>query len=67
MKAEGARILAEDIKDNGVLSKLTFSGDASGYTDESRNSKPVTVEVGMSELDCSGAILQASGATILAA
>ena len=39
---------------NGALSKMTFSGSYS-------SSKPVTVEVGMTELDCSGAILQASG------
>ena len=46
--------------DSGALSKMTFSGDA-------KKSKPVTVEVNMTELDCSGAVLQASGATILAA
>ena len=60
IQAEGARILAEDIKDMGALSKLIFSGG-------DRESKEVTVEVGMPELDCSGAILQAPGATILAA
>ena len=44
---------------NGALSKLTFSGD-------SRNSKPVTVEAGMTEVDCSGKLLMASGAIVLA-
>ena len=60
LKPEDAILIAEDIKDKGALSKFTFSGDRS-------DSKPVTVEVGMTELDCSGAILQAPGAMILAA
>ena len=60
LEAEGAAIVAPALEDNGTLAKFTFSGD-------SNKSKPVTVEVGMTELDCSGAILQASGATILAA
>ena len=59
LKAEGAAIVAPALEDNGELSKLTFSGDYS-------SSKPVTVEVDMTELDCSGAALGASGATILA-
>ena len=46
--------------DRGALSKFTFSGD---WTD----SKPVTVEVGMTEADLSGALLGPGGATILAA
>ena len=50
---------AEDMKDMGSLSKFTFSGDH-------RESKPVTVEVGMTEADFSGALLQQSGAMILA-
>ena len=50
----------EDMKDMGSLSKFTFSGDH-------RESKPVTVEVGMTEADFSGAKLQTSGAIILAA
>ena len=49
-----------DMKDMGSLSKLTFSGD-------SPRSKPVTAEVGMTEADFSGAMLQTSGAIILAA
>ena len=49
-----------DINDSGLLSKLIFSGD-------SPQSKPVAVEVGMTEADFSGAILQQSGAMILAA
>jgi hypothetical protein len=44
----------------GALSKLIFSG---GHD----RSKPVTVEVGMTEADFSGAFLQSSGAMILAA
>jgi hypothetical protein len=49
-----------DMRDSGLLSKLTFSGDSFMPT-------PVTVEVGMTEADFSGAILQQSGAIILAA
>ena len=45
---------------NRALSKFTFSGDFG------RLSKPVTVEVGMTELDCSGKNLGASGAMLLA-
>ena len=45
---------------SGFLCKMTFNGDH-------EDSKPVTVEKGMHELDCSGANLQASGAIILAA
>jgi hypothetical protein len=52
--------LAESLKDMGSLSKFTFSGDH-------RGSKPVTMEVGMTEADFSGAILQQSGAIILVA
>ena len=55
-----AVLLASDIPDMGSLSKFTFSGDH-------RESKPVTVEVGMTEADFSGAMLQTSGAIILAA
>jgi hypothetical protein len=63
--AAGAQILAAFMSTKlfeakGSLSKLTFSGD-------SPQSKPVTVEVGMTEADFSGAILQQSGAMILAA
>jgi hypothetical protein len=47
-----------DMKDMGSLSKLTFSGTC-------RQSKPVTVEVGMTEADFSGAQIGESGATIL--
>jgi hypothetical protein len=57
--AEDAKLIASDIQDMGSLSKLTFSGD-------SRNSKPVTVEVGMTAADFSRAKLQSSGAIILA-
>ena len=49
-----------DINDSGSLSKFTFSGD-------NRKSKPVTVEIGMTEADFSGAILMETGAIILAA
>ena len=45
---------------NGALSKMAFSGP---YT----SSAPVTVEVGMTELDCFGKELGAPGAIILAA
>ena len=57
---EDAMLIALDIQDNGALSKMTFSG-------ESSLSKPVTVETGMTELDCSGKDLMQSGAIILAA
>ena len=56
-----------DNRDNGALSKLTFSGDKTPGMLGKSESKPVAVEEGMTELDCSGAILQASGAIILAA
>ena len=56
---EGAIEFSEAINANGALSKFTFSGDL-------RSSKPVTVEVGMTELDCSGKNLGASGAMLLA-
>jgi len=59
-KAEGAAILASALKDKGALSKFTFSGDKS-------YSEPVTVEIGMTELDCSGSNLYKCGAIILAA
>ena len=53
--------IASGLRDaKGSLSKLTFSGDLP-------QSKPVTVEVGMTEADFSGAKLQQSGAMILAA
>ena len=48
------------IQDNGALAKFTFSGDHD-------DSKPVTVEVCMTEADFSGAKLGTSGAIILAA
>ena len=61
LDAEAAKILSDGIKDaNGALAKFTFSGD-------SYDSKPVTVEVGMTEADFSGAKLGTSGAIILAA
>ena len=60
MRAEQAQILAPAIQDNGALAKFTFSGDRN-------DSKPVTVEVGMTEADFSGAKLGTSGAIILAA
>ena len=51
---------------NGALSKLTFSGDhGEEWGDE--KSQPVTVETGMTELDCSGKYLMVSGAIILSA
>jgi len=59
--ADDAAVLAEDIQDKGALSKMTFSGDSERW------SKPVTVETGMTELDCSGKYLMQSGAIILAA
>ena len=60
LKSEGAKVLVPALEANGPLSKLTFSGD-------DYYSKPVTVEVGMTEADFSGAALQSSGAMILAA
>jgi hypothetical protein len=56
----GVTKFTEDMKDMGSLSKLTFSG---GYG----NSKPVAVEVGMTEADFSGANLGPTGAIILVA
>ena len=57
LNAEAATILSGGIKDaKGALVKMTF-GDG----------KPVTVEVGMTEADFSGAWLGVSGAMILAA
>jgi hypothetical protein len=63
----GAMILAAFIsskimKDSGSLSKLAFRGDCNGA-----RSKSVTVEIGMTEADFSGALLQSGGAIILAA
>jgi hypothetical protein len=49
-----------DINASGLLSRLIFSGDLP-------RSKPVTVKVGMTEADFSGAKLQTSGTIILAA
>ena len=60
LNAEAAKILSEDIQDNGALAKLTFSGDYSF-------SKPVTVETGMTEADFSDKGLDEPGAIILAA
>jgi hypothetical protein len=60
LQAEDAILIASDISDTGSLSKLIFSGDH-------WQSTPVTVEVGMTEADFSGAKLQQSGAIILAA
>jgi hypothetical protein len=54
-------------KDNGALSKFTFSGDESGWNVDSKNSKPVTVALGMTKADFSGKVLGVSGAIILAA
>ena len=51
---------------NGALSKLTFSGDR-GEEYRGQKSQPVTVETGMTELDCSGKYLVVSGAIILSA
>jgi hypothetical protein len=62
-----AKELAVGIKDNGALSKFTFSGDQSGWSDNSKNSKPVTVGLGMTKADFSGKVLGVSGAIILAA
>jgi len=65
MGPSGAQVLAafmgrKFFQDNGALSKITFDG--SGY-----KSKAVTVETGMTELDCSGSNLYECGAIILAA
>jgi 23S rRNA U2552 (ribose-2'-O)-methylase RlmE/FtsJ len=57
--AEDAKLIVSDIQGMGSLSKFTFSGDH-------RESKPVTVEVGMTAADFSRAKLQSSGAIILA-
>ena len=54
-------------QDMGTLCKFTFSGDESGWGDASKNSKPVTVELGMTKADFSGKVLGVSGAIILGA
>ena len=59
MNAEAARIFSEGLHDNGALAKMTFRGDL-------WDSQPVTVEIGMTEGDFSGAKLGVSGAIILA-
>ena len=56
MDAADAAVLAEDIQDKGALSKMIFGAV-----------NPVTVEIGMTELDCSKKDMGASGAIILAA
>ena len=55
-----AILLAPEMEANRSLSKFTFSGD-------DHESKPVTVEIGMTEADFSGAILMETGTIILAA
>jgi hypothetical protein len=55
--SQHASVLQEN---SGALLRLNFSGDHF-------DSKPVAVEVGMTEADFSGAVLQSSGAMILAA
>jgi hypothetical protein len=60
LKAKDITGFAEHLKDMGSLSKLIFSGDL-------RNSTPVTMEVGMTEADFSGANLGVSGAIIVSA
>ena len=52
---------------SGALAKFTISGDESGWRDDSKNSKPVTIETYMTEADFSGKVLGASGAIMLAA
>jgi hypothetical protein len=56
----GLIAIANSISDMGGLSKITFSGDH-------YYSKPVTMETSMTEADFSGKVLEASGATVLAA
>eukprot|EP00935_MAST-01C_sp_MAST-1C-sp1_P001490 g1490.t1 len=63
----GVVALADGIKNSGALTSLTISGDESGYTDDSKNSKPVTIETSMTNADFSGKVLGASGAILLAA
>jgi hypothetical protein len=55
-----AMLIANDISDNGALSKFTFSGDDS-------NSQPVTMETCMTTADFSRKGLYASGAIMLSA
>eukprot|EP00935_MAST-01C_sp_MAST-1C-sp1_P001164 g1164.t1 len=64
---EGAKHIAEAVKGHGAMKKLTISGDESNWSDDSRNSKPVTIEISMTEADFSGKILGVSGAIMLAA
>ena len=56
----GVIALADGIKDNGAMKKLTISGDKHW-------SKPVTIETSMTEAAFSGKGLGVSGAMMLAA
>jgi hypothetical protein len=55
-----AQELAAGIKDNGAMSRFTFSGDH-------YDSKPVTMETSMVEADFTGKVLGTSGAIMVAA
>ena len=63
----GVNALADGIKTNGAMKKLTISGDP--YKDDGnwKNAPAVTVEASMVEADFSGKHLGASGAIMLAA
>jgi hypothetical protein len=63
LKGDGpgfAQELAVGIRDNGAISQFTFSGDDCG-------SKPVTMEISMTEADFSAKGLGESGAIMVAA
>ena len=57
---EGALVVAEYLRDNGAMSKFTFSGDKNW-------SKPITMQTGMTEADFSGKDLGVSGGVMVAA
>ena len=57
---DSVKTVADAISTNGALVKFTFSGDATGYSDDKKNSKPVTIESSITEADFSGRVLQLS-------
>ena len=60
LSAEEAGIVAEEIKDNGALSKLTFSCDWS-------STKVIILDATATELDLSNKGLEVAGAQLVAA
>jgi hypothetical protein len=73
MDADDAIVLASELPNKGVLSKLIFVGEtyqalnAGGTAMEDTNPESTTLEVGMTESDLSNKNLRAGGAIIVAA